>query len=343
MITNGAFYTAQILPLFEMKVQTSFPHHLNVPGLMQPHEYRKAYADLLRSGAERLTVWIESIRSLRQLEKPTVTIVLGSGLGDLVKQVEILGELPFGELSLPKPSADGHAGAFILGLLDKRLVVLQSGRLHCFENWHPAVVALPVRMQALAGIKTFVLTNAAGSLDANVPVGSIVALTGDRGAQAHSPSNGLYDDKDFDGPFGPKFTPVNELYDSGLRAKFIECAERLGCAVHQGVYQFMPGPRYEQVSEIKEFIRLRKEAIAASDYEHALLTVGMSTAPEVCALAQLRADPRFNEIRTLGISNVTNLAAGISGSQPSSQEVLDAAPIAGERIIAILRAMLRET
>jgi purine nucleoside phosphorylase len=197
-------------------------------------------------------------------------------------------------------------------------------------------------MQALAGITTFILTNAAGSLDVNVPIGSVVALTGDRGAQGHSPSSGLYDDEEFDGPFGPKFHPVNELYDSTLRAKFIECAQRVSLTVQQGVYQFMPGPRYEQVGEIKEFVRLRKEAIAAGDSEHALITVGMSTAPEASALAQLRADPRFGSIRTLGISNVTNLAAGIAHSVPSSDEVIQAGPIGGAQIIRVLREMLPE-
>jgi purine nucleoside phosphorylase len=197
-------------------------------------------------------------------------------------------------------------------------------------------------MQALAGIRTFVLTNAAGSLDVTVPVGSVVALTGDRGAQSYSPSSGLYDDDEFEGPFGPKFHPVNELYDSTLRAKFIECAQRISCDVHKGVYQFMPGPRYEQVGEIKEFVRLRREAIAAGDSEHALITVGMSTAPEASALSQLRAHPQFSTIRTLGISNVTNLAAGIAESVPSSDEVIQAGPIGGGRIIQVLRVMLPE-
>jgi purine-nucleoside phosphorylase len=319
-----------------------FPQLLNVPGVMSLQEYRQTYSRVMRRGAEKINAWIDSSTSARQLSRPTVSVVLGSGLGGLVGQVEVLGELPFSEVSLPKPSAVGHAGKFILGALGNRVVLLQSGRLHCFESWHPAVVALSVRMQALAGITTFILTNAAGSLDVNVPIGSVVALTGDRGAQGHSPSSGLYDDEEFDGPFGPKFHPVNELYDSTLRAKFIECAQRVSLTVQQGVYQFMPGPRYEQVGEIKEFVRLRKEAIAAGDSEHALITVGMSTAPEASALAQLRADPRFGSIRTLGISNVTNLAAGIAHSVPSSDEVIQAGPIGGAQIIRVLREMLPE-
>jgi purine-nucleoside phosphorylase len=307
---------------------------------MSLREYRQTYAQVMKFGAEKLRTWIDSSIKPSQLAAPAVSIVLGSGLGGLVGQVKILGELGFADVTLPKPSAVGHAGKFILGALDNRVILLQSGRLHCFESWHPAVVALSVRMQALAGIRTFVLTNAAGSLDVNVPVGSVVALTGDRGAQSYSPSSGLYDDDDFDGPFGPKFHPVNELYDSTLRAKFIESAQRISCDIHKGVYQFMPGPRYEQVSEIKEFVRLRKEAIAAGDSEHALITVGMSTAPEASALSQLRAHPRFSDVRTLGISNVTNLAAGISESVPSSDEVIQAGPIGGERIIQALRVML---
>lgn len=320
--------------------QQQFPQRLNVPGLMSLDEYRQGYARIMKSGAERIQAWIERSTSGRQIAKPTVSIVLGSGLGGLVEQVTVLGELAFSEAFLPKPSAVGHAGKFILGILEDRVVILQSGRLHCFESWHPAVVALSVRMQALAGIETFVLTNAAGSLDAHVPVGSIVALTGDRGAQSYSPASGLYDDEEFDGPFGPKFHAANELYDSSLRAKFIECAQRVGYEVHTGAYQFMPGPRYEQVGEIREFMRIRKEAIAAGDAEHAIITVGMSTAPEASALLQLRAHPRFSTIKTLGISNVTNLAAGIADSVPCSEEVVQAGPIGGRRIIKILREMI---
>jgi inosine/guanosine/xanthosine phosphorylase family protein len=278
----------------------------------------------------------------RVLNRPALSVVLGSGLGGLVKQVDVLGELSFAKIGLPNTSADGHAGTFVLGLLGERPVLLQSGRLHLYENWHAAVVALPVRIQALAGIRTFVLTNAAGSLDVSVSVGDIVVLTGDRGAQAHSPSGGLYDDAQFDGPFGPKFFPVNEAYDCTLRAKFVEHARKLSHPVHQGVYQFMLGPRYEQINEILEFARLRQQAISAGDVDHALITVGMSTAPEVCALAQLRSDQRFSSIRTLAISNVTNLAAGVAGSVPSSEEVLSAGPFGGARIIEVLRAMIPE-
>lgn len=317
-----------------------FPRELNVPGLFSLNEYREKYATCMGSGAEKLKTWVSDSITKYGAVEPSVSIVLGSGLAGLTKQVNVIGELPFAELGLPHTSADGHAGVFVLGELDGKTLLLQSGRLHCYENWHPAVVALPVRMQAVAGVKTFVLTNAAGSLDPAVKVGDVVVLTGDRGAQSHSPSGGLYDDARFDGPFGPKFYPVNELYDSGLRAAFMDKARALSYSVHQGVYQFMPGPRYEQIGEIKEFMRLRAEAIAKGDAEHAVISVGMSTAPEAAALAQLRAHPRFSSIRTLGISNITNLAAGLAGSVPSCEEVLQAGPLGGGRIIEILRKLL---
>ena len=319
-----------------------FSRQLNVPSLMPLDEYRQLYASVMRRGADALGSWIERACQLRGLAKPTTAVVLGSGLGGLVRQVEAVGELSFAEAGLPSPSADGHAGRFVLGVLDERTILLQSGRLHCYEHWHPAVVALPVRMQALAGLRTFVLTNAAGSIDPSVKVGHVVVLSGDRGAEGYSPSGGLYDDSECKGPFGPKFYSVNQSYDSSLRAKFIECATKLSIPVHQGVYQFMLGPRFEQVGEIREFVRLRKQAIAEGDSEYAVIVVGMSTAPEAAALAQLRADQRFASIQTLGISNVTNLAAGIGGSEPSSEDVLLSAPLGGGRIVQVLREMLRK-
>lgn len=319
-----------------------FPQELNVPSAMTPERYRKAYALFMRLGAERLTSWLRSTLEARDVKLPTVSVVLGSGLAGLVRQVDVLAELQFAQLGLPRTSADGHAGAFVLGVLDGRTVLLQSGRLHCYENWSPAVVALPVRMQALAGIRTFVLTNAAGSLDADIRVGDVVALSGDRGAALFSPSTGLYDDPNFEGPLGPKFYSVNEVYDSNLRARFVQSARSLSYPVHEGVYQFMLGPRYEQIHEIRELVRARREAVAAGDGDYALTTVGMSTAPEAAALAQLRADARFSSIRTLGISNVTNLAAGISGSVPSSEDVVRAALLGGARIVEVLRQILPE-
>ena len=321
-------------------VERAFPRQLNMPALMTHDEYRALYASVMRAGAATLQAWIEKLSRTAGVVKPTTVVVLGSGLGALVQQVELLGELSFEDVGLPQPSADGHAGRFILGILDGKTIVMQSGRLHCYENWHPAVVALSVRMLAVAGLRTFVLTNAAGSLDATVRVGDIVVLSGDRGGESYSPSGGLGDSHNFSGPFGPKFYPANEVYDTEVQQRFIDCARSLALPVHRGVYQFMPGPRYEQVGEIREFVRLRKQAIAAGDLDFAVAVVGMSTAPEASALAQLRAAHGFTEIRTLGISNVTNIAAGIEGSIPSSEEVLSCAPLGGGRIIQALRALL---
>ena len=94
----------------EPNAELQFPQHLNVPALMSLHDYRQAYSRVMRSGAEKIAAWIDRSTKPRQLQAPTVSVVLGSGLGELVKKVEILGELPFSEVCLPKPSAVGHAG-----------------------------------------------------------------------------------------------------------------------------------------------------------------------------------------------------------------------------------------
>jgi inosine/guanosine/xanthosine phosphorylase family protein len=314
---------------------------INQPNALGQQEYRGLYSHIMRKVGADLRHWMDISSSMRGIELPQVSVVLGSGLGSLTSQLEIVARRTFLDCGLPVPSADGHAGEFILAALEGRGVLLQSGRIHCYENWSPAVVALSARAQAVAGIQTFILTNAAGGLDPRVSVGDLVLLTGHRGAQNHSPSNSLYDASGEDtGPFGAKFYPVNEMYDPQLRLRFGEIAKSLGITPHVGVYQFMPGPRYEEPHEIAEFARLREAALAQVKPQSALIAVGMSTAPEVYALAQLKTNPHYSGIKILGISNITNKAAGISGSVPTLEEVLEAGPIGGNKIAAVLQKLI---
>jgi purine-nucleoside phosphorylase len=286
---------------------------------------------------------METSCQIRGIGFPHLSVVLGSGLTSLTSELEIIDRRKFLDCGLPSPSADGHAGEFLLANLAGRGVLLQSGRIHCYENWSPAVVALSARAQAIAGIRSFVLTNAAGTLEAAVSVGDLVVLTGHSGTQHHSPSNGLYDtDSEPVGPFGQKFYPVNDIYHPGLRQRFSTIARELNVSVHSGVYQFMPGPRYEEPNEIRHFIRQRRDALADNDPDNALIAVGMSTTPEAYALAQLRTNPAYQDIRILGISNITNKAAGLGGSVPTSEEVLAAGPIGGRKIAKILQRMIPE-
>jgi purine-nucleoside phosphorylase len=321
-----------------VSLQISPLQAINTPSLLPGEEYRKLYCEILRNAAETLAHWMRESLTLRNMPTPMVSIVLGTGLSELADRVERVSECSFTNCYLPSPSADGHAGKFILGVLDGRAVLLQSGRLHCYENWSPAVAALLVRAQAVAGIRTFVLTNAAGGLDPSMKVGDLALMTGHSGAQNHSPSMGLYD-ADIGDTLGQKFYPVNQIYCPHLRARFQEIANHAGIRVHSGVYRFMPGPRYEEENEIAEMLRQRRAALLTDDHKNALITVGMSTAPEAYALAQLRTNPRFEDIRMLGVSNVTNLAAGIGGSVPTSDEVIAAGPIGGEKLIRILEGM----
>ena len=316
---------------------------LNQPLSLETSDYQRRYSDTMRRVAQELRSWMEVEAALRGIEVPKASIVLGTGLGSLATQAEVISRKSFQDCGLPAPSADGHSGEFLLANLEGSSVLLQSGRIHCYEDWSPAVVALSARAQAVAGIRTFVLTNAAGALDEGVSVGDVVLLTGHRGAQNHSPSNRLYDTHaEQAGPFGQKFYPVNNPYDPELRARFFGLAKTRGINAHTGVYQFMPGPRFEEENEVRELIRRRKEALADNDPENALIVVGMSTAPEAYALAQLRTHPQFQDIRVLGISNVTNKAAGLGGSVPTSEEVLEAGPVGGRKIAEVLKALLPE-
>jgi purine-nucleoside phosphorylase len=314
---------------------------INDPLGMEQSTYRKLYSDFMRATAHDLQSWIEISSIFHGIELPRSSVILGSGLGALTSQLEIVARRPFIDCGLAKPTADGHSGEFLLAAIAGKGVLLQSGRMHLYENWSPAVVALPVRAQAIAGITNFIITNAAGSLCPDVEVGDLVVLSGNSGAQAYSPSNSLFDAKNEDvGPFGEKFYPVNDCYSQDLRSEFFYLACQHEIRVHTGVYQFMPGPRYEEPNEIARFVRERQQALASGTPENALIAVGMSTAPEVYALAQLRTHPSFSNIQVLGISNITNKAAGIGGSTPTSEEVLAAGPIGGSKIAKILRDLL---
>jgi purine-nucleoside phosphorylase len=315
---------------------------LNNPYALSQTEYRSRYAEHQRSAASPLGSWIDNSLALRGLDRPRIGVVLGTGLDSLASSVERIAELPFETIGLPATTADGHKGKFVLSAHDGTSILLRSGRLHCYENWHPAITALPVRIQALAGIRTFFLTNAAGSLIEESTVGDVVVLTGNRNAERVSPSNGLYDDSAFSGPFGAKFYSVNDVYDPELSAALVTLSQPLDAPFHRGVYQYMHGPRYEEPHEIREMLRQRRDALASGGPDGAIAVVGMSTAPEAYALAQLRTHPEFSDVRVAALSNVTNKAAGIGGSVPTSEEVIQAGPIGGAKIATVLKALIGE-
>jgi purine-nucleoside phosphorylase len=247
--------------------------------------------------------------------RPQVAVVLGSGLGGFADELEDAVELPYGEIpGWPVSTAVGHAGTLVAGTLDGLPLWVLRGRAHLYEG-HPAEkVVFGVRVLGRLGLRTLVLTNAAGGIDPAFGQGALVLITDHVNLQGTSPLVGPNDDA-----LGPRFPDMTDAYDPELRRRARAAADRLGIELSEGVYAAWLGPAYETPAEIR-FVR----AIGAQ-------LVGMSTVPEVLAA-------RHMGIRCLALSCVTNMAAGLGAGGIDHEEVLEV----GARVRGTFTALLRE-
>jgi purine-nucleoside phosphorylase len=247
--------------------------------------------------------------------RPEVAVVLGSGLGGFADELEGAVALPYGEIpGWPVATAAGHAGTLVAGTLDGLPLWVLRGRAHLYEGHPAAKVVFGVRVLGRLGVRTLVLTNAAGGIDPAYGQGALVLISDHVNLQGASPLVGPNDDM-----LGPRFPDLTDAYDPELRRRARAAAERLGIELHEGVYAAWLGPAYETPAEIR-FVR----AIGAQ-------LVGMSTVPEVLAARHLG-------IRCLALSCVTNMAAGLGAGGIDHEEVLEV----GERVRGTVTALLRE-
>ena len=259
---------------------------------------------------------VARIREETGLE-PRVGFVLGSGLGGVAEAVEGRVELPYSEIpGWPVSTALGHAGTLVLGELDGVPVAIMRGRAHLYEGVGADRAVFGVRVLGRLGVGTLVVTNAAGAVNESLRPGMLVLISDHVNLQGASPLVGANDDS-----LGPRFPDLTDAYDAGLRESARDAAGRLGIDVGEGVYASWLGPQFETPAEIR-FIR-----VAGGDL------AGMSTVPEVIAA-------RHMGIRCLGISVVTNMAAGITGRKLGHEEVLEAGAEAQPRLAALLREVL---
>jgi purine-nucleoside phosphorylase len=248
-----------------------------------------------------------AIRGRLDGRSPEVAIVLGSGLGPLAERVAQPIRMPYGEIpNFPEPTVVGHQGELVIGRFGGRTVLAQSGRFHLYEG-HPAdVAALPVRVFAALGIRTLILTNAAGGVRRTFSRGALMMIADHVNFAFRNP---------LVGPVRPgeeRFPDMSDPYDAGLRALAREVARTRGIRLEEGVYFQLLGPTYETASEVRMAERLGADA------------VGMSTAVEVIAARALG-------IRCLGFSTITNPAAGITGERLEHAEVMEVAKrVAGD-------------
>ncbi len=249
--------------------------------------------------------------------KPTVALVLGSGLGAFGDEFADSIKIPYAEIPhFPQSTAIGHAGQLVLGTVEGVDSVGMQGRVHLYEGYSAKEVAFPIRVFARMGVKVVILTNAAGGIRGEFTEGRLVAITDHINLQGSNPLIGENEEE-----FGPRFPDMTMAYDREFRAIAIASAKQLGIDLGEGVYAALAGPSYETPAEIR-FLK----TIGAD-------LVGMSTVPEVIAA-------RHSGMRVLGISCVTNAAAGILDEPLDHADVLATAERVRTHFMELLRSII---
>ncbi len=265
--------------------------------------------------------WREAVEAVRgRVEAPEIAVVLGSGLGGLADAVEGAVHVPYGEVpGFPTSTAPSHAGRFVAGRLFGRRAILMQGRVHLYEGWSAADVALPVQVMRGLGAGVLVVTNAAGALNPELAPGAPMLIGDHLNFTGMNPLTGENDDG-----LGPRFPDMSRAYAPDLRAKARAAAEALGEDLPEGIYAGIAGPSLETSAERRW---LRSTGADA---------VGMSTVLEVVAA-------NHAGMRVLGLSAITNAAAGGPDQQPDTiEEVLENAARAGARIARLLERVAGE-
>lgn len=248
---------------------------------------------------------------------PKVAIVLGSGLGPLAEEVENPIKIPYGDVPyFPVSTVEGHAGQMVLGDLDGTPVVALQGRFHLYEGYDAGQVVFPIRTIARLGTKAIAITNAAGGIHPEFSAGDLMAITDHVNLTGQNPLTGSHDDR-----LGARFPDMQGAYDERFREILLEVAKDRGLELKQGVYSVLSGPSYETPAEVRMLRLLGCDAC------------GMSTIPEVVASRQMG-------VRVLGVSLISNLAAGIAKHPLTHQEVIETAARVAKDFAGLMRAVL---
>jgi purine-nucleoside phosphorylase len=243
--------------------------------------------------------------------------VLGSGLGDFADEFGNAAKIPYAKIpNFPQSTAIGHAGRLVIGNVGDIPVAGMQGRVHLYEGYSAKKVAFPIRVFARMGIKAVIVTNAAGGINRNYSQGCLVVLRDHVNLQGVNPLIGPNDDR-----FGLRFPDMTHAYDREFQRFVTEEGKKLALNLHNGVYLAVQGPSYETPAEIYSFRTIGADL------------VGMSTVPEVMAA-------RHSEIRVLGISCVTNMAAGTTDTPLNQEEVLEITARIKPQFVGLLRAVI---
>ena len=267
---------------------------------------------------EKLVKCYESVRAKTDFE-PKVALILGSGLGDYAKNIKVVDTIDYHDIEgFPVSTVSGHAGRFIFGYVNDVPVVCMQGRVHYYEGYPMTDVVLPTRLMKMLGAKVLFLTNAAGGVQDGMKAGNLMMIKDHIATFVPSPLIGANIDE-----LGTRFPDMSNIYDKDLQQVVRDCAANLGLEIKEGVYVQFTGPAYETPTEVQMAKRLGGDA------------VGMSTACEAVAANHMG-------MKILGISCITNLAAGISPVPLTHEEVKITADETAPKFEALTTAIITE-
>jgi len=251
--------------------------------------------------------------------RPEIGLILGSGLGVLADEIENKVAIPYDEIpNFPTSTVEGHAGQLVFGTLEGKQVVAMQGRFHFYEGYSMEMVTFPVRVMKAIGVETVIVTNAAGACNESFEPGDLMLITDHINFFGTNPLIGKNVSE-----FGPRFPDMSKPYDPELVALAQATADELGIRVRQGVYFGNTGPTYETPAEVKMARLLGGDV------------VGMSTVPEVIVA-------RHSDMRVLGISCVSNMAAGILDQPLNHEEVIETTERVKGHFLSLVRGTLKK-
>jgi xanthosine phosphorylase len=262
----------------------------------------------------------EAVLLIRQKKPnfiPKIGLILGSGLGDVAKQITDVTIIPYSTIpGFPICRVEGHAGQMFLGKLQGVPIVCLQGRAHWYEGTSSTVIQTLIRTLKLLGCEFLILTNSSGSLRPELTPGNLMEITDHINLQGKNPLVGENDDE-----FGPRFVPMENAYDLELRTILQATAKKLQIPLAQGIYLGVLGPSFETPAEIRYFQTMGCSAL------------GMSTVPEVIVA-------RHCDLKVVGISLITNFAAGLSSDAVTHDRTLSGAKLGLANLIRLLIAFV---
>lgn len=251
--------------------------------------------------------------------QPTIGIILGSGLGNTAAYIEEQVIIPYKEIpGFTDTTVEGHIGRFVIGKYRNKKIIAMQGRFHYYEGYDLDQIILPVRVMKRLGVEILIVTNSAGGVNPDFSPGDLMVIRDHINMTGVNPLRGRNPDE-----LGPRFPDMTYAYDQRLRSLATDKAGELGMNLREGVYAMMPGPSYETPAEITMLMNLGADA------------VGMSTVPEVIAAVHAG-------MKVLGISCITNMAAGILDKPLTHEEVIETASNAADRFTRLLLSIIED-